>query len=102
MSATWLRLNLGDRVDDEISNYFRSIGFQVTWDFNRTARKEWYEIMDDGVTILQIDFTATLDSIKEDFPLLAQGLPGTSNVDWEVRGTDEAIQHVVARMFGGN
>jgi len=88
----------------EVVDYFRSLGYEVDWDFNRRKQNYWYEIRN-SQGMIQIDVHASLASIKEDLPLLAQDLPGTSTgpgSDWELRCEDDQfLRDVAARMIWG-
>ena len=85
-------------VKDDVAAYFRSIGFEVTWDFYKHTGLRWYEIYDGDVQLIQIDFGAPLADLKTDLPMLARGEKSTCSSNWEVRGPIENVRRVVARM----
>lgn len=85
-------------VTDEVATYFRSLGFDVTWDFQRRTGLHWYEICEDGKLLVQIDYGAPLADLKEDLPKLARDGASTCASTWEVRGPIENLRRVVARM----
>jgi hypothetical protein len=72
-------------LDDDVSRYFRLLGYGVTWDFSRKHECKWYEVMDGERLVCQIDFGVPLADILEDLPLLAEGKPGTSKSDYSIR-----------------
>ena len=91
--------NLDQDVDDEVSQYFRNLGFGVTWDFSRDHRECWYEILDThGRLLCQIDMGTPLAAVLEDLPLLTAGKPGTSTMDYTINGTLETLALVCKRL----
>jgi len=83
-------------VDDEVTRFFRSVGYTVTWDFRGAAR--WHEIYEGDEMLLQIDMGPSLADILRDLPLLAEGKPGTSASDYGVRGSLENLKKVAVRV----
>lgn len=97
-----------DDIDDapttdtaKVAGYFDSLGFGVDWDYDSRTGLHWHEIFSGGSSIkllIQIDYSAPLDDLKSDLPLLAEGKPSTCASNWQVRGSIENIRLVVARM----
>jgi hypothetical protein len=86
------------KINDDVAAYFRSLGFTVTWDFDKRTGLHWYEIYEDDKLLAQIDFGAPLADIQEDLPLLVADKPGTSKSTWEVRGPIDDLRRLVAKM----
>lgn len=84
-------------VDDEFARYFRSLGYEVDWDYDRRGAK-WYEILYDGQMICQVDFGVPLEHFLQDLPLLAAGQPGTSSSDYVVRCQLEHMRALFDRI----
>jgi hypothetical protein len=92
-------VELGKEVDDEVSRYFRSLGYTVTWDFNRQRAEKWYELLDGDRIVLQVDFNVPLACILEDILLMADGKPGTSNRDYTIACERDAdLKEAVRRI----
>jgi hypothetical protein len=88
--------------NDEVSRYFRSMGYSVTWDFSGRLNRKWYEVMDGQNLVCQIDFGVPLADILEDLPLLAEGKLGTSKSDYVISSEDdEALKTLGQRILAG-
>lgn len=89
-------MNLLDNIDDELSNYLRSKGLTVTWDFNRYEKVYWYEVYDDDL-LIQIEplGRVPLKDFLEDIVLLAKGKEGTSQTDFFVRGSNDDLIRLI-------
>lgn len=81
----------------DVPDYFRSIGFEVDWDFNQDGL-HWYEVIDGKTLLLQIDYGAPLADLMSDLPRLARGEASSCASSWEVRGPIEGLRRVVDRM----
>lgn len=92
-----------------VPDYFRSLGYEVSWDFDKYTGLRWCEVYEPradpnmpGRMLAQIDQHAPLAEIQRDLPLLARGSAPTSDPDpgdnWEVRGSLEDLKAIVARM----
>lgn len=91
-------LNISSEVDDEVSNYFRGLGYEVSWDFSKRTGHHWYEIYDGGKQIAQIDFGIPLTALLEDLAQFAVDKDGTSPYTYEVRGTPENFAAIWKRI----
>jgi len=90
-------------VKDDVAKYFRLIGFEVTWDFDKRTGLRWYEIYDGDEQLVQIDFGVPLAELLTELPRLAameEDDPARRDpkATWEVRGSLEDLRRVVARM----
>jgi hypothetical protein len=83
-------------VHDDFAEFWRGLGFVVTWDYDRKGK--WYEILSGDRLLLQVDFEVTLTAFVEDLPLLAEGKNGTSNVYYEIRGPLEAAKQLASAI----
>jgi len=85
-------------VDDEFARYFRSLGYVVTWDFNRTER--WYEILDGKRMLCQVDIGVPIAHFLEDMALFAQGIrKGTSASIYTANGEPEDFKAIYERTL---
>jgi hypothetical protein len=87
-------------INDEVSTFFRSLGYEVDWDFKRSTGERWYEIIgSDGYMIAQIDMGVPLTAIIEDLTCWHHGKKGTSNVDFKVNAPDgEEFDELLAKV----
>jgi hypothetical protein len=87
-------------VNDEVSSYFRGLGFEVTWDFSKRSGHRWYEIYDGRTLLCQIDMGVPLASILLDLPLLAIDALGMSTgIDYTVACDDTSkLRLICSRM----
>lgn len=76
-------------VDDEVSRYFRSLGFEITWDFRHENRTRWYEIFVDGELVAQIDFGVPLARLIEDMILWSEDLSVMDPSDYDICVSEE-------------
>jgi len=81
-----MNLHPFQEVNDEVTYFFESLGYDVTWDFSEHTGKYWYEIFKDGCLIAQIDMGVPLRCIVQDLSGYADGKKSTSDVDYEIRG----------------
>lgn len=84
------------KVDDEFARFFRSKGFDVTWDFR--GHKRWYEIYLGERLYCQVDSHVPLADFLEDLPELAEGKQGTSKTRYEVTGTVEHFRAILVAV----
>lgn len=96
------------RQAGDVAQYFRSLGFTVTWDFRQSDNRHWYEIYAGDELLIQIDFGASLADLMTDLlgdgpvlPLPAGGQPSRHTSTWEVRSEGDGLQRVVAAMRRG-
>jgi hypothetical protein len=71
-------------VDDDFARFFRSLGYTVTWDFDRRRTEYWYEILDGEHMVCQVDYGVPLAHFLEDLPALAEDRRGTSASNYTV------------------
>ena len=91
-------VNATEEVRDEVSDYFRGLGFRVTWDYDKRDKLHWYEIYDETKMLVQIDFGVPLNCLLEDWPYFSEGRDGTSSHDYGVRGDTENFAAIYRRM----
>ena len=96
-SAASRQASFLSQIDDDVSKFFVSLGYQVGWDFNG-HKKRWYEIYGNSELLLQIDMGPSVTDIACDLILLAEGKPGVSKSDWSVRGSHENLRKVAMRI----
>lgn len=60
-------------IDDPLSRYFRSLGYDVTWDFRAATKEYWYEIYHCDASIAQIDMGIPLRTVHRDLCCWARG-----------------------------
>lgn len=86
----------------EIPEYFKKLGYQVTWDFNNLSR--WWEILKDKQLIVQFDMDIPLSAILEDFKCFYEGKnKGTSTYDYHINigsGEHKEFRNLLEKMFG--
>lgn len=77
---------------DEVSEYFESLGYEVSWDFNTRSGERWWEIIDkDGGMIVQIDMGVPLKYVIEDISCFHRKIPcidRPDKPDWKFSGQD--------------
>ena len=73
-------------VHDEFTALFESLGYKVSWDFNKGSGTSWYEIMDDRGLVCQIDMGVPLADIVEDLVSLSNGGEMISKSDYTISG----------------
>ena len=93
-------MKLTDQINDEFSNFFRGLGFLVTWDFKKQTGAHWYEIYDGEILLCQVDFGTPLVAFLEDLPLFANGAEdGTSTHDYIMACDDpQKLRRILSRM----
>lgn len=64
--------------------YFTRLGYTVDWDMNTHKGLEWYEILEDGKLVSQIDMGIPLADVIEDITCWAQGREATSKSDYTI------------------
>lgn len=78
------KINILEPVKDEVTKFFKSLGYTVTWDFSNSTGKEWYEILLNNELICQIDMGVPKDVIIEDFRCWHEGKDSTSSYNYAV------------------
>ena len=95
-------MNIYEDVNDEFSQYFRGLGYVVSWDFNKQGR--WYEILDPITSkmLCQVDLGTPLVYFLEDLEQFVQGKEGTSPSDYVCAFASDdamnAIYHKIKRQ----
>lgn len=76
------------KMDDDVARYFRALGYEVSWDFDKHDGAHWYEIIDPKTDrlIMQIDMGVPLAHIIEDMICWHEGRKATSKSNYDVRG----------------
>lgn len=64
--------------------YFSRLGYTVDWDMNTRQGLKWYEILEDGKLVSQIDMGIPLADVIEDIACWAQGRDATSKSDYAI------------------
>jgi hypothetical protein len=86
-------------IDDEFARYFRALGYEVTWDFQRKTGEHWYEIYEGGVLLCQISKKAPLAEFLDDLPHFAEGRRGVGPTDyWIACEDDEKLRAIATRV----
>lgn len=87
------------RNDKGVTKYFKSLGYDISWDFNRRDREEWYEILLDDKLVAQIDTGVPLADIYMDFCEFAKGKRmGVSKSDYKVCGNGPAFEAMLKKV----
>lgn len=71
-------------VDDEVSRYFRALGFRVTWDFHFRSGNRWYEILVEDERVAQIDFGVPLARLIKDMIHWAKDMSTMDPPDYDI------------------
>jgi hypothetical protein len=61
------------KATGHLPDFFRSLGYEVDWDFSKRTGKKWYEILDGDRMVFQIDEWATVEEFLRDLPAFAAG-----------------------------
>lgn len=71
---------------NDIKKYFENLGYIVDWDFSRTLREEWWEIIHPNTNrlICQIDKHPSLESVIEDLICLRENRETTSKENYKI------------------
>lgn len=64
--------------------YFNRLGYTVSWDTNTRQGLEWYEILEAGELVCQIDMGIPLADAIEDITCWAQGREATSKSNYAI------------------
>jgi hypothetical protein len=78
-------------VDMEFENFFKKLGYKVTYDFLSSSGEIWWEIYSDNGLICQIDKGIPLDIIIEDLNQIKNGLEKWESrhpVDYKINAPD--------------
>lgn len=81
--------------------YFINLGYTVSWDAKLNQGLRWYEILEDGKLVAQIDMEIPLADAVEDITCWAQGREATSKSNYTIaapsgEATDRLFQKVAA------
>jgi hypothetical protein len=102
MSAPTTLAEVTAQVDDEFARFFRALGFQVDWDFSKRDGLRWYEIIDDGKLLCQVDMHVSLSEFLADLPhFAAGGQRGVGPTNYECRGAHANIIVLYERVKKG-
>lgn len=75
--------------DREVIQYFESLGYKTSWDWNKREGIAWNEIIHpNGKLICQIDAGVPLNDIIEDFSAWHEQRESTSKSDYDVAGPE--------------
>ena len=86
-------------TDKEVVEYFKSLGYEVGWDFSARNGVVWHELYKNGKLVVQIDKGAPLKDIKEDFCCFHLGKPGTSASDFTVSGSGPLVDELFKIVY---
>jgi hypothetical protein len=92
-------MNITENIDDEFSRFFESLGYQISWDFDRRSR--WYEILDPdtGKLLCQVDIGTPVSDFLEDLEQFVCGKDGTSSHDYVCNFvSDDAMNAIYQRV----
>jgi hypothetical protein len=93
-------MNILADAKGEVPDYFRSLGFKVSWDFSKISWEHWWEIYDGDITV-QIDQGVALADILEDLECIAEGRETTSKPIYKIscnKGVD-GVKSFVNKLF---
>jgi hypothetical protein len=102
-------VNTFSEVHDEFADFFRCLGFIVTWDFSKRTGDHWYEIYAGQELLCQVDFGVPLGDFLEDLRHFARGstkgaerAPSREHPDYECRCDDTAkLKRILVRLPKG-
>ncbi len=57
-------------TDCDVAKYFQNLGYQYSWDFDKTLR--WHEIFKDNSMVLQVEMGIPLDIIIKDMATIEE------------------------------
>jgi len=83
-------------TNKEVEEYFKSLGYEYSFDFQRATGIEWHEIIcpKSKKMICQIDMNVPLRVIREDFLAFKNGASeGTSDCDYTVGWVDDILMN---------
>jgi hypothetical protein len=90
-------------MDNEVSQYFKSLGYSVGWDFKAFTREVWHEIYTkEGKLVCQIDKGVPLSAIIEDLKCFYLGKDGTSNFDYKICAPESEELNELFKKVAGN
>lgn len=81
----------------EFEEYFISLGYKVSYDWNRAGEK-WWELYDNGL-VAQIDMGVPLKDILMDLCQIHLGKPGVSKSDYKVCGNGPKFDEMLKRVY---
>lgn len=88
-------------IKDDVTIYFESLGYEVTWDFSARDREHWYEILKDGELICQFDMGVPISRLLKDIPRFLQGKSGTDGPPYRFNcEDDDELRELYQRMKG--
>ena len=85
--------------DEGVQEYFEYLGYTVGWDSSRRTGECWYEIMEDGYLVAQIDRDIPLDDIIMDLCQFHLGKSGVSKSDFKVCGNGPRFDAFLKRVY---
>jgi hypothetical protein len=95
------------KAEGSLPDLFRKLGYEVDWDFSRRGGDRWYEILDKGRMVFQIDDWCTVEKFLADLPRLASADVYSTEeerdeAEWEIRCPNFAdIQECFRRAQAG-
>ena len=95
-------MNLLAEIKDEFSDYFRGLGYTVTWDRDRHTGTEYYELVLSGVLVCQVDLETPLSDFLDDLPFLIVGQAGPSKSNYSIAFKDTgAMKALLDKVLAG-
>ena len=85
--------------DEGVQEYFEYLGYEVTWDSSRRSGECWYELMEDGHLVAQVDQGVPLDDIIMDLCQFHLGKHGVSKSDFKVCGNGPRFDAFLKRVY---
>lgn len=68
----------------DVTEFFKSLGYSVTWDFSGGRGERWWEIYDQGTMIMQVDMDIPLKAIITDLRFYHSGKGDRSKYDYTI------------------
>ena len=94
-------------ANEAFEHFFRSFGYEVSWEGKLSTDERWYEIRDDSGLAFQISMPPPpIAELVTDLPNLIEGKKGVGSTDyWCACDNDnklrELLAHVRARLAEG-
>ena len=89
---------MNNTIDEEVREYFQSIGYTCDWD--RQDGIYYHEIYKDGELVAQIDKDIPLSAIKMDLIHIRDVDPnkGISEYDYSINGDGELFDEMLSKI----
>lgn len=95
LTIAWL--SAARHSDPELVEFFKKLGYEVSWDGKMRTGERWHEVFDGGRLVIQVDFGVPLTALLEDLPLLVEHKEGTSSHNYTINGTNSDLGELLRR-----